>query len=156
MNEGATPIQERFLHIEGYPWVAIQYSPNLTFSLNRIDICLVWSKFIKPVEYDVQLYSDYDDNPADIILSEGKLVFDATESGFGWRSIELNQPVVVFSNKKYWIGLESKQALYAFMRGDKGLGAAMRARVNNIWSSGDGDLYKFMLRFYGRVLQIPN
>ncbi len=152
VNEGATPKQEEFIYIQDYAWVAIQYSPNTTFSLSRIDLYLVWTELQEQVKYDVKLYTDYEDNPTDIILSEGELTFDATESGFGWCSIELNKPVVVFSNKKYWIGLESDRARYALLEAEKGAGVAMRMGVDNVWSSGSGRLYEFMLRFYGRVL----
>jgi hypothetical protein len=152
INEGALPTQMRFIRVQEYPWFAIQYSSNYRFSLSKIDIGLLWGKYTEPVEYGVKLLSDYKDNPTDIILSEGKLVFDVAESGFGWRRVELNHPAVVMSGKKYWISLESKQALYSLLRPEEGAGVAMRVYVNDLWLSGSSSVYKLMLRLYGRIL----
>ncbi len=134
--------------------IAIGFAPSHTFILNKIDIYLFWSGFSIPVEYKAKLYPDYCNNPAIIVLTEGKLGFDKEGVGHGWRNIDLNQPIVVFAGNNYWLGLESLQVSFALGQAKEGKKVPfIEGKPGNWFSSLDTD-YHLMLRLYGRVVPV--
>jgi hypothetical protein len=133
--------------------IAIGFTPRRTFLLNRIEVNLVWKGSIEPVEYDAKLYPDYHNNPASIVLREGKLIFNETRSGVGWCNIDLNQPVVVFAGDNYWLGLESWEARFSLLQVNEGKKSVPFSEGEpGDWHSSTNVEYQFMLRLYGRVV----
>lgn len=134
--------------------IAIGFTPSRTFLLSRIEICLLWNEFSEPVEYEVKLYPDYNNNPAGIVLREGKLGFSKTSGGLDWCNIDLNQPVVVFAGDNYWLGLESWNARFLLLQAKEGKRVPFSEGKPGDWFSGTDDKYQFMLRLYGRVVPV--
>ena len=134
--------------------VALGFTPNRTFLLKSIEICLLWNEFRQPVEYEVKLYPDYNNNPADLVLREGKLSFTKISSGLDWCNINLNQPIVVFTKNDYWLSLESFGANFFLLQAKEGKRVPFsEGKPGNWFNSTDVD-YQFMLRLYGRVLPV--
>lgn len=146
--------KQELIQIHQCPNVALGFSPNRTFLLNNIEIYLFWHEFVEPVEYEVTLYPDYNDNPAYIALREGKLSFDKASIGFGWRNISLKQPVVVFAKDNYWIALKSLGANFLLAEAKEGKRVAFSNGEPGDWFNNNSINYQLMLRFYGRVLPV--
>ncbi|MFC2003447.1 hypothetical protein ACFLV4_05845 [Chloroflexota bacterium] len=156
INENGKIERENFIQIRGYQNVAIRFTPNRTFLLSRLEICLVWGNFNKQEEYGVKLCSDYKNNPTDTVLREGKLVFDVTKSGYGWCIIDLNEPIVVFARNNYWLCFDSYDALFSLLKATEGDEILFREYTGSDWFGESTDKYRFMFRFYGRVVPIAS
>ena len=146
--------EEDLIQIHQVSNIALGFTPNRTFLLNSIEICLFWNKFIEPVEYEVKLYPDYNNNPADIVLREGKLSFNKTSIGFGWCNIDLNQPIVVFAKNDYWLSLASFGANFFLLHVKEGKRVPFSEGKPGDWFNSTGVNYQLMLRLYGRVLPV--
>ena len=134
--------------------IALGFTPNRTFLLNSIEICLLWNEFKQPVEYEVKLYPDYNSNPADLVLREGKLCFNKTSTGYGWCNIDLNQPIVIFVKNDYWLSLESFGVNFYLLQAKEGRSVPFSEGKPGDWFHNTDINYKCMLRLYGRVLPV--
>jgi len=134
--------------------VALGFTPNRTFLLKSIEICLLWNEFRQPKEYEVKLHPDYNNNPADLVLREGKLGFNKTSSNLGWCNIDLNQPVVVFAKNDYWLSIESLGVNFFLLQAKEGKRVPFSEGKSGDWLNSNGVDYQLMLRLYGRVLPV--
>lgn len=150
INESAEVVGDGFLQVRQYDRIAIPLAPTMAFTISRVEISLIWGRFGTQETYAAKISFDHDNNPSEIALSEGELIFEPTDSGYGWCKIKLVHPVVLLPNKHYWLELESKDALFHLGIAREGARVSMRADLGEGWSSSGND-HSFMLRLYGRV-----
>ena len=143
-----------FIQINLLRNIAIGFTPSRTFLLNKIEIYLQWNEFREPVVYEAKLYPDYNNNPAGMILREGKLSFNKKGSGDGWCNIDLNQPIVVFAKDNYWLGLESFGVKFFLLEAKEGKRVPFSEGMPGDWFNNTAIDYQLMLRLYGRVLPV--
>ncbi|MFC1904816.1 hypothetical protein ACFLXT_03520 [Chloroflexota bacterium] len=156
INENVKNIKNELLQINTYDYVATQFVPAHTFLLTESEIYLAWDAFSQREEYIVRLYSDYKDKPTEIILREGKLVFDTSPSGYGWCKISLNEPIVIFAKNKYWLCLKSRDALFSLLQAKEGKESSFREYTDGGWLGNVLDKYRVMIKFYGRVFPVSS
>ncbi len=152
INEGAECAEENFIHISRYSEVAIAFTPTIHYNIVNMELFTIWSGFTEQVAYGVKIYADHSDRPGSMILTDGNMTFDAGVSDFGWKKIHLFRPAFLVAKKKYWLGLESKQALYHLGRTEEGIDAPLRFRFGSRWQEiEEQPTGKVLVRFYGQV-----
>lgn len=160
INEGAEYNTQNFIDLQMYPTVAIEYTPKSTYCLAKLEILIAYGLAIVGREYNVTLYSDYKDEPSDIILGEGKLVTEVTKELAqrriifiaNWHKVDLN-PVVVISAKKYWVTINSEGEPLNLVTAVNGDVTNMMIRKSGKWRPDElFSGWQCMLRFYGRVM----
>ncbi len=157
MNEGAELSGEDSFVITSYSRVGIQYIPSLSYSLAGLEIMLVFGDFRKGTQIAVEISSDYDGKPSDIILSAGSFVPEALYAE--WREVTL-KPVSVLKNTKYWVTIHPNRCPTALVvpKDGKDYTLSVKPGINSKWETppDDTENHKVMLRFYGRILPISS
>lgn len=150
-NENETPIEfnERWWKPRSRS-LAIQYQPFKTYTISRIEIFGKTDALPQPIERPVRLYTSRDDTPSDNYVTEGKLIISAGDKYERWIIIDLN-PVVVFSEWRYWIALEDYPRELNLVKTQNGVSITMATGLP--WTPDERDI-KYMLKFYGRVLPV--
>ena len=155
LNEGAEPADRKHIRIDVYEAVAIEYTPAVTFCMTNVESFVVWGQSSAQQSFSLAVHSAYADNPSNLVLSRGNMVIDETAGGFGWRNVELDNPVVVFCGRTYWLVLEAAGAPLALGRTEEGKEITIRSKVRKEWGVFENDISpKLMIRFYGRVLPV--
>jgi hypothetical protein len=136
-----------------YSGVAIEYVPKLSYSLRKLDIFLTHQARPDGDKYKVALCSDHNGNPSDIVLSKGEWVW--REKLGEWQEVELEKPIVVVCNKKYWLTIDLDKGNIGLPIAKAEEESALRFRGEKRWITHDTfKTDKVMLRLYGRVLPI--
>ncbi len=153
LNEGAEPSEEDNIVITTYSGFGVQYIPSLSYSLTRLEMMLTFGNFREGTQITVELCSDYDEKPSDIILSSGSFVPKVVYGG--WKEVTL-KPVSVIKKKKYWVIVHPNGCPTAFMKADKGKGYALSVKRDAKWRTPPDNLKEgeVMLKFYGRILPL--
>ena len=142
-----------YINTRGYSGVAIEYVAKTSYSLKKLDIFLTEQAPVDGGKYKVALCLDHDNSPSDIVLSEGAW---ARKEIFGdWQEVELDKPVVVVCNKKYWLTIDLDKGSIGLPIAKEGKESTLRFRGLKKWTT--HDIFKtdrVMLRFYGRILPI--
>ena len=161
INECGEYVQKSVIGMQSYPVMAIEYIPKSSYSLTKLEICLFLPPRV-PEEKTIRvaLYSDYNGNPSDIVLTEGTFVpnFSKEKHQFIWQEIQLS-PVVVSPNNKYWVTVYPQPLSIALVDADEGVDSTLRVKKNNNkWDTLPNHIKesKVMLRFYGRVLPMAS
>lgn len=157
INEGAECAEENFIQVSRYSEVAIAFTPAIHYNIVNIELFTIWAGFREQVAYEVKIYADHSDRPGSLVVTDGSMTFDAGVSAFGWKRIQLSKPILLIAMKKYWLGLESKQALYSLGRTEEGVDAPLRFRFGNRWQEIETQpKEKVMVRFYGKLSPNPS
>ena len=156
LNEGAESSEEGTIRITQFSGFGVQYIPSLSYSLTRLEIMFTFGDIPEGAEIRVDLCSDYDEKPSDIVLSSGS--FPPKTPYAGWREVML-KPISVIRNRKYWVTIHPNRCPVALIEADKGQGYILSGKRDTRWKTPSVDNVlvekgKVMLRFYGRVLPI--
>lgn len=153
LNEGAEPSEEDSIVITRYSGFGIQYIPSLSYSLTGLEMMLVFGDFREGTQISVEISSDYNEKPSDIILSSGSFVPKVVYGE--WREVTL-KPVSVIRNKKYWVIVHPNGCPTSFVKADKGKGYILSGKRDAKWRTPLDSLKEgeVMLKFYGRILPI--
>lgn len=153
INEGAEPSNKETIVISNYSGTGLQYIPKVSYSLTRLEIMFTFGNIPEGAEIKVDLCSDYDEKPSDIVLSSGS--FPPKTVYGGWREVTL-KPVSVIRNRKYWVTIHPNRCPTALIRAQEGQGCLFSVRTDTRWEIPPDTVKegKVMLRFYGRVLPI--
>ena len=151
--EGRNKYAEPDKPSEVSPTAYIEYVPQVSYSIARIDLFIAWtSKIMENQNNRFVICADYSEHPTDIILTEGSMDFEQGEYPFeNWRSIEMSQPVVLIAHKRYWLQFPDPKTKFVFYAGAKGDQIATKYKSDRKWETGSDVL---MLRFYGRILPL--
>lgn len=150
VNECAEAADE-YINTMDYSGVAIEYVPKLSYSLKRLAIFLTHQTRPDGDKYKVALCSDYNGNPSGIVLSKGEWVWRETLGE--WQEVELEKPIVVVCNKKYWLTIDLDRGNIGLPIAKEGEECALRFRGQRKWIIHDiFKIDKVMLRFCGRIL----
>ncbi len=153
LNEGADPSDEEAIGITGYLGTGIQYIPKVSYSLTRLEMMMAFGDLPEEAQIEVNLRTDYDERPSDIILSSGSFV---PRSVYGeWHEVTL-RPVSVIRNNKYWITIHPKGCPTALIRAEKGESYLLSFRPDRRWKARPEDIPdgKVMFKLYGRIIPI--
>jgi len=155
LNEGADVSDVDSIVITSYSSVGLQYIPTVSYSLTRLEIMLTFGNYRKDAQIRVELCSDYQDKPSDIVISSGSFV---PKTLYGaWREVTL-KPVSVIRNTPYWVTILPNGCPTAFIAPKEGKDytLSVKASINSKWETPPEDVNnrKVMLRFYGRILPI--
>ena len=155
LNEGAKPSNEDAIEITRYSGIGLQYAPQVSYILTRLEIMLVFGDFQKEAKITVNLCSDYDDKPSDIVLTSGSFVPKSVYAG--WREVTL-KPTSVIRNRKYWVTIHHNGFPTVLIRAEKGKGWLLSIRRGQRWEAPPEDIKdgNVMLRLYGRILPISS
>lgn len=157
INEGAECAVENLIQVSRYSEVAIAFTPAIHYNIVNIELFTIWSGFMEQVAYEVKIYVDHSDRPGSMVVADGNMTFDAGVGAFEWKRIQLSEPALLIARKKYWLGLESKQALYSLGRTEEGVDAPLRFRFGNRWQEIETQpKEKVMVRFYGKLSPNPS
>lgn len=130
----------------------IEYIPQVSYSVSRIDILIGWPDVKQSGNNRLVVYADYLDHPTDIILTEGNMAFDDDEpASMGWRTVNVESPVVLIAHKRYWLKFSDIEAEFYFVAASKGDEIITRLKPDSKWETKNEVL---MLRCYGRILPI--
>ena len=130
----------------------IEYVPKVSYSISRMDIFIAWSGESESRNNRLVIYADYLDHPTDIVLTEGNMAVKADEpDGQGWRTVEMEQPVVLIAHKRYWLRFTDIKTAFVFCVAEKGDEITVKTKSGDKWETKNGIL---MLRFYGRILPV--
>lgn len=155
LNEGAEPsdYDEDVIVITSYSGFGIQYAPSLSYILTRLEIMLTFGDIPEGAQIRVDLYSDYEDKPSDIVLSSGSFIPKVVERG--WKEVIL-EPVAVIRGRKYWVTIHPNRCPTVVSEAKKGHGFMLSGKRDEKWRTPFDDIEKgkVMLRFYGRVVPI--
>lgn len=155
LNEGADLSDVDSVVITYYSSVGLLYIPKVSYSLTRLEIMLTFGDFLEGTQIRVELCSDYEDKPGDIILSSGSFV--PKEVYGGWREVTL-KPVSVIKNMKYWVTIHPNGCPTAFIAPKKGKDYTLSVKTgtNSKWETPPEDVNsrKVMLRFHGRIFPV--
>jgi hypothetical protein len=148
-NKFAEPAKASDISTEAY----LEYVPKVSHSVARIDIFIGWSTKIRANQNNrFVIFADYLDHPTDIILTEGNMSFEKGEKpSADWRTIEITQPVVLISHKRYWLQFPDSKTKFVYYIGSKGDQIVTKYKLNAKWETKSNVL---MLRFYGRILPL--
>lgn len=155
INENEEPITGRWPEFRNYG-IAIPYTPSTSYNLTRIEIYGSPWELDKPEEHVAKLHTDYEDNPSKTCIVEGRLIIP---SGIGaqWLQIKLAQTIVVSAKRKYWLTIAEHPLKFAIGVAEEGEELSLRANPNQQWVVSSSDRkWRFMLRFFGRVLPITS
>ena len=155
MNEGAVTQNVETIVISGYSLIGLPYTPKVSYSLVRLEMMLTFGQFREGAQIEVELRSDYDEKPSDIILSSGSFV---PKRVYGeWREVTLN-PISVLRNTRYWVTIRTGGCPTAFVAPKEGTDyeLSVLAGVSSKWEIPPEDVKnrKVMLRFHGRILPV--
>jgi len=152
INESEVPDDE--FPIFGSYGVAIPYTPSINYILTSVNIFVSPSDLEQPKEHVVKIYTDHNDNLSEICLIDGKITVPS-HSMSQWLQIKLNQGVAVFSGHKYWLCFPEDHLDFVFGVSENGKELSLRANPSGRWTVSRSDRrYRFMLRFYGRVIPV--
>ncbi len=156
MNEGEKWDYKRSIPLKSFGTVAIAYSPTADYCLTKVSIC--FGHNLQPNDSNpmrIILYSEYKDNPSDILLAEGESYITNYNAGTPvrcWQEAELT-PVVVTRRNKYWLSIVPNDVDIHLLTATDGTDTPIYYYANNEWSpSVDFDDWKCMVKFYGRML----
>ena len=142
-----------YINTMNFSGVAIEYIPKLSYSLKRFDIFLTHQESPDGGKYKVAVCPDHNDSPGDIVLSKGEWVCNPVLGE--WQEVELEKPVVVIRNKKYWLTIDLDKGNIGLPMAKEGDEYALRFRTHKTWITWDiARTDKIMLRFYGRMMPI--
>ena len=129
--------------------LAIPYIPNMTYGLTVVEI---YGSLKESVKGRLQIYTDHEDRPGKVLLAEATMMDSG--SGEQWQRFELTSSVVVMPHHRYWLAVE-RPLNFAFGHADSGKDVSPMGMVQGKWHRHQsGGVWKFMLRFYGRVLPV--
>lgn len=153
INESEELTDGRLPELPAYG-VSIPYTPYISYILTLIEVYVSPGALQQPKEHVVQICTDHNDNPSKICLVDGKLVVPS--NGIGqWLKVELKQSVAIFAGSKYWLCFPEHPRKFYFGVTKKGEELSLRANPSGQWvSSSSNREYRFMLRFYGRVIPV--
>ena len=155
MNEGAETSDVESIVITTYSCVGILYIPKVSYSLASLEMMLGFGDFQKGAQINVELCSDYEDKPSDIVISSGS--FDPKTVYGGWREVTL-KPVSVLKNMKYWVKIHPNGFPMAFIAPKEGTDYTLSVKpgTHSKWETLPEDVSsrKVMLRFHGRILPV--
>lgn len=155
LNEGADLSDVDSVVITSYSSVGLQYIPKVSYSLTRLEIMLAFGDFQKEVNIEVELCSDYEEKPSDIVISSGS--FNPKTVHAGWREVTL-KPISVLRIMKYWIIIHPNGCPTAFVAPKEGKDyiLSVKTGINSKWETPpeDVNLRKVMLRFHGRIFPV--
>lgn len=155
MNEGAETSDVESIVITRYSCVGILYIPKVSYSLTSLEIMFTFGEFLEGTQITIELCSDYDEKPSDIILSSGSFV--PKEVYGGWREVTL-KPISVLRNTKYWVTIHPTGYPTAFVAPKEGKDYTLSVKTgtNSKWETPTEDVNsrKVMLRFYGRIFPV--
>lgn len=154
LNEGAEPSDEGTIVITSYMATGLQYTPQVSYVLTRLEIMLTFGDIPDGTQMRVDLCSDYDEKPSDIVLSSGNFIPEKGALG-GWQEVKLN-PVSVIRNRKYWVTIHPNRCPIAFIKAEKGQGFELSVKTDNRWKIPPDHVKvgEVMMKFYGRILSI--
>lgn len=157
LNEGAdTSADIESTVITTYSCVGILYIPKVSYSLASLEMMLVFGQFREGTKIKVELCSDYDEKPSDIILSSGSFVPKVVYGE--WREVTL-KPVSVLRNTKYWVTIHPNGCPTAFVVPKEGKDYTLSVKPGSYskWETlpeMDINNRKVMFRFYGRIFPV--
>ena len=154
MNEGAETSDVESIVITTYSCVGILYVPKVSYSLTSLEVMLTFGQFREGTQIAVELCSDYEDKPSDIVLGSGN--FAPKELYGRWREVTLN-PISVLRNTKYWVTIHHGcAAAFIAPKDGKDYTLSVKTGASSEWKTLTGDVgsRKVMLRFYGRVFPV--
>lgn len=153
LNEGAEQLDEETIVITQYLGIGLQYVPQVSYSLTRLEIMITFGDLPKEAQITVGLCSDYDDKPSDIVLTSGSFVPKGVYGG--WQEVIL-KPVSVIRGKKYWVTINPNGCPTALIRAEKGKGCLLIVRMGKKWKAQPEDIKdgRVMLKLYGRILPL--
>ncbi len=145
------------VYMSSYNELAIQYKAEKSYCLTSVEPFILTNASTQEIEVAVKLYSDYDENPSDIMLSSGSLTPQIPrEKAYlhKWQGVAL-KPVSIIRGNKYWLAISNAQI--CLQVAEKGVDCVLKARGETKWfSPKDNPTSKIMLRFYGRVLPVTS
>ncbi len=155
MNEGAGMSGVDSLVITGYLAVGVLYAPTVSYSLVRLEIMLTFGELREGAQIEVELHSDYDGKPSDIVLASGSFV---PKILYGeWREVTFT-PVSVLRNMRYWVVVHPGSSRTAFVVPKDGTDYVLNVKpqANAEWEAPREDVKnrKLMLKFHGRLLPL--
>lgn len=156
LNEGAEPSGEGTIVITSYSGTGLQYIPTVSYILTRLEIILTFGEIPEGAEIRVNLCSDYDEKPSDIVLGSGSFVPEKGVLG-GWQEVTL-KPISVIRNRKYWVTIHPNRCPTALIRAEKGQGSVLSVKTETRWKTPPERVKvgEVMLRFYGIILPISD
>lgn len=133
--------------------IYVEYIPKVSHCIYRLDMFLEWAGLIiRPQDNRLVIYADYLDHPTDIVLTEGNMRFDMGEApSQGWRTVEMNYPVVLIAHKRYWLSFVDPETEFKYCVAAKGDEIITKLKDGEKWETKDELL---MIRFYGRILPL--
>ncbi|MCJ7791792.1 MAG: hypothetical protein MUP49_05245 [Dehalococcoidia bacterium] len=163
LNHGEEPNTENFLDIGGYPIVAIEYKPKLSYCLVELEMLVTTFEASGARDFRVVLCPNYRDKPYDLALTGGRLAIKShdEQSGTGtriianWQKVIFKPTAVVTSKNTYWILLHPNGQTLKLVTSIDGEPTNMVAHLGRRWqaeSTFSG--WKCMLRFYGRMVPV--
>ena len=153
LNEGAEPSGGDSIVITKYSGTGIQYIPKVSYSLTKLEMMMTFGYLPQEAQIKVNLCSDYDERPSDIILSSGSFVPKSVYAG--WYEVTL-KPVSVIKNKKYWITVHPNGCPTGLIRAGKGESCLLSVMTDNRWAAPPEDIKdgKVMFKLYGRIFPV--
>ena len=149
INEDEEATDNRFLEFREYG-AAIPYTPSLRYNLARIEIYGSSGEKTKP--HKTFLLTDHNGAPSKTVVADGRLVV-TTEVSEQWLRVELNQPIVVFERRKYWLTFPEHPLTFSIGYAKEGNELTVAANPNGTWLTSDRK-WRLMLRFFGRALPV--
>ncbi len=155
LNEVAEPSDEDTIVITRYLGAGIQYIPQVSYILTRLEIMLVFGDFQKEAQITINVCTDYNDKPSDIVLSSGSFVPKSVYQE--WREVTL-KPTSMIRNRKYWVTIHHNGFPTGLVRAEKGKDWLLSVKRDKRWGAPPEDIKdgKVMLRFHGRILAISS
>jgi hypothetical protein len=146
------PYQRGSLEVSG-SFIAISYEPSKSYTLTNAAVFALPHELPKSEEHKVKVYTDYEDNPSQNCLIEGKMTVPAEANGRCWLSINLSS-LVVFRGQRYWLALEDYSLKFQLVDAKSGTPVDYRQGRDGTWISPSSSGKYFMIKFYGRVLPV--
>lgn len=151
-NEKVSP---GLIDTHGSSGVAIQYRPKMTYSLKKIEIFLVHQMPVVDTKVKCKIYTDYKDNPSDIVLCAGVWLNREKPNYPMWQPVVFEKPAVVIINKLYWFSMEWNDVSIGLPIIQEGELVPLRFNTGDKWTEWDANKStSAMIKFYGRILPI--
>lgn len=153
INEGEEYLDDTMFEITDYLGTGLQYIPKTSYSLTRLQVILTFGEIPKDTQIRVDLCSDYNGKPSDIVLGSGSFVPKGVH--IEWQEVAF-KPISLIKKWNYWITIHPNGCPTALIEAQKGQSLVLSVRRGNKWSILPAELKegKVMLRFYGRILPI--
>jgi hypothetical protein len=149
INENEEVTDKPFMEYRDYG-IAVLFTPNFRYNLTRIEIYGSVGEKSKP--HKAILLTDHNGAPSKTAVAEGRLLVP-TELGEDWLPVELSQPVVVFTERKYWLAFPEHPLTIYIGYAKEGKELIMVANPYGVWGHAEPDVKRrVMLRFFGRAL----